>query len=475
MTDLTMMQEDQSDLALMSAAALTARFRTGDASPVEAAEAALDRIDRFQESHNAFIIVDRDGALRAARASEERWRKGDPIGPIDGVTATIKDLIVTKGWPTRRGSKTIDPDQPWDDDAPSVARLREGGATILGKTTTPELGWKGVTDSPLTGVTGNPWNPERTPGGSSGGAAVAAALGMGHLNLGTDGGGSVRIPAGFSGIFGIKASFGRVAAWPLSPFGTLANVGPMTRTVADGALLLDVLAQEDWRDWYNLPPAGESFLASLDDGIDGARVAFSPDLGGNPVEPGVAEAVAQAASAFADFGATLEQAEPDVSDAGEIFMTHWFAGASVMIHDLPPEKQELVDPGLREVAKLGAEYSTADYIKAMQARRELGYRVNQFFQDYDLLLTPTLPLVAFPVGLNAPQRDGVRSWVNWTPFSYPFNLSRHPAATVPCGLVDGLPVGLQIVGRPYQDALVMQAARAFEKAHPWPLPPAAIL
>ncbi|MDH3596510.1 MAG: amidase family protein, partial [Rhodospirillales bacterium] len=244
------------DPALLTATELLTRFRAGSLSPVEVTEAALARIEAHDTALNAFCLVDAEQALAEARRSEERWRIGAPKGRLDGVPASIKDLLLTKGWPTLRGSKALDPDQPWDEDAPAVARLREHGAVLLGKTTTPEFGWKGVTDSPLTGVTRNPWDPSRTPGGSSGGAAAAVATGMGALAIGTDGGGSIRIPAGFTGIFGLKPSFGRVPAYPLSPFGTVAHLGPMTRSVADAALMLTVLAEPDPRDWYALPVDG---------------------------------------------------------------------------------------------------------------------------------------------------------------------------------------------------------------------------
>ena len=245
----------EQDPALLSATELLDLYRARALSPVEATRACLHRIARLNPRLNAFRMVDEEGAMLAAHASEERWSRSEPIGLLDGIPATVKDLLLTKGWATLRGSRTIDPNQRWEEDAPSVARLREAGAVLLGKTTTPEFGWKGVTDSPLTGITRNPWNPAMTPGGSSGGAAVAAACGMGALHLGTDGGGSIRIPAGFTGIFGFKQSFGRVPAYPPSPFGTLAHVGPMTRTVADAALMLTVISRHDARDWYALPDA----------------------------------------------------------------------------------------------------------------------------------------------------------------------------------------------------------------------------
>ncbi len=259
------------ELGYLSATEMVARFRARDLSPVEVTRSVLARIDALNAQINAFCIVDADGALAAARAAEARWGRGDPLGPLDGVPVSVKDLLLTRGWPTLRGSRTIDPAGPWPDDAPAVARLRESGTIILGKTTTPEYGWKGVTDSPLTGVTRNPWNLARTPGGSSGGAAAQLAAGLGPLAIGTDGGGSIRIPSAFSGVTGIKPSFGRVPAWPLSPFGTVAHVGPMARTSADCALLLNVLARPDSRDWHALPYAGTDWTVALHAGMRGMR------------------------------------------------------------------------------------------------------------------------------------------------------------------------------------------------------------
>src|SRR5207249_10658223 len=242
-------------------------------------------IERLNPALNAFCLVDAEAAIASATESEGSWIKGAPIGLLDGVPVSIKDVILARGWPTLRGSKTIDPKGPWDDDAPAVARLREAGAVLLGKTTTPEFGWKGVTDSPLTGITRNPWNPRKTPGGSSGGAAAAVASGMGPLAVGTDGGGSIRIPCSFTGLFGIKPSFGRVPAWPLSPFGTVAHVGPMTRSVTDAALMLNLLALPDARDWHALPYDARDYRTGLDGGVADLRIAFSPDLGYAKVDP----------------------------------------------------------------------------------------------------------------------------------------------------------------------------------------------
>ena len=286
------------DPALLSAVELVAQYRAKKLSPVEVTKAALARIARLNPRFNAFCLVDEEAALASARASEARWAKGQPMGQVDGVPATVKDLLITKGWPTLRGSKAVDPKQTWNEDAPTVARLREEGAVLLGKTTTPEFGWKGVTDSPLTGITRNPWDETRTPGGSSGGAAVAAACGMGALHLGTDGGGSIRIPAGFTGIFGLKQSYGLVPASPLSPFGTLAHIGPMTRTVGDAALMMNVITKPDLRDWYASPYTGTDYLKGLEGGVKGWKIAFSATMGGHPVDPEIAKLVASAAQVF---------------------------------------------------------------------------------------------------------------------------------------------------------------------------------
>ena len=460
------------DLALMSAVDLLAQYRAKKLSPVEAVKAALQRIGRLNPRFNAFCLVDEAAALASAAASEARWMKGQPIGLVDGVPVTVKDLLVAKGWPTLRGSKAVDPKQAWDEDAPCVARLREEGAVLLGKTTTPEFGWKGVTDSPLTGITRNPWDETKTPGGSSGGAAVAAACGMGALHLGTDGGGSIRIPAGFTGIFGLKQSFGRVPASPLSPFGTLAHIGPMTRTVADAALMLNVITKPDLRDWHAIPYDAKNYLDGLEAGVRGWKIAFSPTMGGHPVDPEIAKLVAAAAQVFRELGATVEEVEPEIgANVGLTFVNHWFPGAANALRSYTPAQQAVMDPGLREVAGAGATLPLMDYLASVKEREQLGVRMNQFHKEWDLLLTPTLPLPAFAAGVECPvMADGSR-WTDWTPFSYPFNLTRQPAATVPCGLTTaGLPAGLQIVGPSFGDAAVLQAARAFEKLRPFRMP-----
>ena len=458
------------DLCALTATELVDAYRKKTLSPVDVTAAVLKRIEALNPVFNAFNLVS-DRAMDEAKASEARWLSGQPKGLLDGVPVSIKDIILTKGWPTLRGSKTIDPKGPWNDDAPATARLREHGAVILGKTTTPEFGWKGVTDSPLTGITRNPWNKAKTPGGSSGGAAAAVASGMGPLAVGTDGGGSIRIPCGFTGLFGIKASFGRVPAWPLSPFGTVAHVGPMTRSVTDAALMLNVLALPDARDWHALPYDPRDWRTGLDRGVADLRIAYSPNLGYAKVDAEVAAIVKKAISVFEELGAKVEEKNPGFEDPAPLFMAHWFSGAAFLLKGIAKEKHKLIDPGLVEMATQGEKVSANDLLDAQLKRGALGTHMNVFHRDYDLLVTPTLSIAAFDAGKEVADKMLQSRWTDWTPFTFPFNLTQQPAASIPCGLTKaGLPVGLHLVGPKYADALVLRAARAFETARPIQLP-----
>jgi aspartyl-tRNA(Asn)/glutamyl-tRNA(Gln) amidotransferase subunit A len=449
----------------MLAAELVAAYRARDLSPVEATQTSLDTIEARDGEINAFCLVDADRALAEARASEARWNRGEPAGPLDGVPVAVKDLLVTRGWPTLRGSSAIDPAGPWEDDAPVVASLRRCGAVLPGKTTTPELGWKGVTDSALTGITRNPWDPRMTPGGSSGGSSAALAAGMVPLALGTDGGGSIRIPCAFCGLPGLKPTFGLVPAWPASPFGPVSHVGPMARTVTDLALLLDVVASPDPRDWQQLPPAARSYAAGIDDGVAGLRIAFSPELGHVAVDPEIAGLVARAAQAFAALGAHVETTDPGFADPRGTFDVLWSTGAARAIELLPCT--DGIDPGLAAIAAQGRSVSGVEYLTACGERDQLAITMSRFHQEWDLLLTPAMPIAAFEAGREVPEGSEDPRWPGWTPFTYPFNLTQQPAATVPCGFTaGGLPAGLQIVGPRHADALVLRAARAYEQAHP---------
>ena len=456
------------ELAWLSATKLLKGYKKRRFSPVEVTEAVLERIGSLNHELNAYCHVDAEGALAAARASERRWSKGAPQGRLDGVPVSIKDLILTAGMPTLRGSRTVDPQQAFDVDAPVTARLKENGAIILGKTTTPEFGWKGVTDSPLTGITRNPWDKTRTPGGSSGGGAAAVASGMGVLAIGTDGGGSIRIPAGFTGIFGLKPSFGRVPAWPSSPFGTVAHVGPMTRTVEDAAILLNVMAEPDARDWHALPYDGRDFAAGLYKGIEGFRIAYSPRLGYVDVDPDIAKPVRHAVRILRDLGAKVEEVDPGFADPRPDFRILWWSGARALAATVPEARRHLFDQDFAEVVASAAAISLDDYLAAVAHRGQLGAAMRQFMTGFDLLVTPTLPIPAFAAGKLAPKRDEDGTWVNWTPFTYPFNMSQQPAASICCGFTrQGLPVGLQLVGRMFDDHTVLRAAFAYEQATNW--------
>ncbi len=437
-------------------------YRARSLSPVEVTESILSQIDRCAHL-NAFCHVDREGALAGARASEARHGVGTALGPLDGVPVGIKDLILTKGLPTRRGSLTTSPDGPWLDDAPVVARLREAGAVILGKTTTPELGWKGVTDSPLTGITHNPWNPAMTPGGSSGGAAVQVACGMGPIGIGTDGGGSIRIPASFTGVFGFKPSYGRVPAWPTSQVGTLAHTGPLTRTVADAALAMSVISGWDARDWTSLPSADIDWMRATTDGVAGKRIAYTRDLGLGGVDPEAAALIAKAVQALTALGAHVEEIDTGIKPQGEIIGTLWQVGCAKGQMSMTEEQKALLDPGLREAALAGSKVTLEDYLRTLDARAAFGVQMRRFHETWDLLVLPTMRGTAFPVGQNGPTLpDGTISRV-WSPFCYLFNLSQQPAASLPCGFTSaGLPVGLQIVGRMHDDLGVLAACHALE-------------
>lgn len=460
MTDTT-----PTDLADYTAAELVSGYQSGDFTAVEATEAALNRIDERNGDLNAFILVDRESALASAKESAARWQAGNPLGPGDGVTTSIKDMFLTKDWPTLRGSNLIEDTGTWDADAPCVARLRESGAVLLGKVTTPEFAWKGTTDSLRYGPTGNPWDPSTTAGGSSGGSSAAVGAGMGAWSVGTDAGGSVRIPASFTGTFALKPTFGTVPMFPASPFGTLAHAGPMTRTVTDAALLMDVIAGFDSRDWAALPTPSTPFTQGLEDGIDGLRIAYSPTLGFGENAPDVERITREAVDVLAAQGAIVEEVDPGFGDPVEAFHVLWFTGAAKVVAAYGDGALEKVDPGLRAGIQEYADSTALDYLDATAVRMELGVLMGAFHEKYDLLVTPTMPITAFDRNRQAPEGWKSDLWTSWTPYTYPFNMTQQPAASIACGVAsNGLPVGLQFVGARTQDHLVLRAARAYELA-----------
>lgn len=461
------------DVAFLPATRLIELYRAKALSPVGVMTETLRRLEAYEGALNAFVLYDPDSAMEAARASEARWRKGAPQGLLDGVPVAIKDTQLTRGWPRLVGSKTIDPNQPWTDDAPATARLRAAGAAFFGKTTTPEFGWKPTTDSPLTGVTRNPWNLERTPGGSSGGSAAAVLAGVCPLAVGTDAGGSIRIPAAFSGIFGLKPTFGRVAVYPPSAFGDVAHVGPMSRTVADAALMLDAMKGPDARDWYSLPDDGIAYRDRVREGsLKGRRVALSATLGYAEPVPAVRDAVERAAAVFAELGAVVEQADPFAESPFAIFETLALAGFWALLRAQTPQQVAVMDPGLVETCRRGAAVTQEQVIEALSKRAALGAATRQFFERFDLLLSPTMPIPAAYADPRDDDQPNPNNYRGWMPYTWPFNLTRNPSASIPCGFAGGLPIGLQVTGPLWEDLAVLQACRAYEEAAgpAWPPP-----
>lgn len=453
------------EIADLDCAALTAAYRGGELSPVEVARDGLARIERHG-ALNAFMPIQPEPVLEAAAASEARWRQGKPLGAADGVPATIKDNIWLKGYPARRGSKTSS-DAPVKADSPAAARMREAGVVVLGKTCMPEHGWIGACHSPLTGITRNPWNLAHTPGGSTGGGAVAAALGLGLMHLGTDGAGSLRIPASFTGVFGIKPSFGLVPVYPALLLTVLSHQGPITRTVADAAAMLSVIGQGDERDMAGWTGPAQDFTDGLEGGVKGLRVALSMRLGHvDHLDPDIELAIGEVARVLEEQGAIVEEADPPLTHAPDHLRAMWWPVAAAIVDAVPAERRADMDKGFLTIAKRGLDFTIADYLAAYTARSELHNAMLDFHRRYDLLLTPTMPVTALRVGEEMPEEgDWGDDWLNWSPYTYPFNLTQQPAASVPCGLArTGLPMGAQIVGRLGEDRMVLRAARAVERA-----------
>ncbi len=473
MTDLALMPA--TGLALMPATDLARAYAEKRLSPVEVTEATLARIEALDPTLNFYRMVAAEEALDQARASQERWARGAALSPVDGVTVSVKDHLHVMGWLTLHGTLVTVPAEPMEFDAPAVAHLRAGGAVLLGKTATPEFATKAVTESPVTGITANPWNPDRTPGGSSGGAAVAAAVGGAAINLGTDGGGSIRMPACFCGVVGIKPTYGRVPAYPPSPALALSHVGPLTRTVADAALAMEMIARPDPRDWHEAGFPPEAFLDGVEAGVAGLTVAFAPTMNGEPVEPAIAERARAAADALSDAGARVTEitfAEPDWHRVWTVFAA---VTCFMRVSQMTGEQVGHLDDTFAAVAELGRNTSLYDYQVALLERSYIGSRLRQFFATggWDLLLTPTLPIEAFEVGQTFPGEDTDDPRPRFSPFTGLFNLTGQPAVTVPTGLgAEGLPVGVQIAGPAGADLLTLRAARVIERALPLGPPPA---
>ncbi len=458
------------DLCWLSATELAAQIRKKKVSPVEVVDAVLERIERVNPLLNAFVTVTANEAERAAKAAERALGKRSvTLGPLHGVPFSVKDLVVTRGIRTTFGTPLYADNVPAED-APMVARLTAAGAIMIGKTNTPTFGWLGATHNLLFGATKNPWRLDRTPGGSSGGASAAIAAGLAPLAIGTDGGGSIRIPASFAGIFGHKPSYGRIPTYPASATWSLSHIGPMTRTVADAALMLQVSAGPDERDPYSLPRDGVDYVRAIRNGIKGLRVAYADDLGfAEAVDPEVRRAAAKAARVFRDLGCRVEAAAPRWPSPGECWYDIFCGGLATRLAPFRDRRAD-IDPGLYRIIETTLANSPAKYVQAWFDRLAWWQHPRAFFERYDLLLTPTVSCPAFPLGLDSPGEVAGKPVAPyaWLPFTYPFNLTGQPAASVPCGFTRaGLPVGLQIVGRRFDDATVLRAAAAFERARPW--------
>jgi aspartyl-tRNA(Asn)/glutamyl-tRNA(Gln) amidotransferase subunit A len=449
---------------------LAALIRKKKVSPVEVLDAVLDRIERLNPKLNAFVTLTAEQARREAKAAERALaKKGARLGPLHGVPFSVKDLVITKGVRTTFGTPLYRDNVP-SEDAPMVERLKAAGAIMLGKTNTPTFGWIGATHNLLFGPTRNPWNLGRTPGGSSGGASAAAAAGLGPLHVGTDGGGSIRIPASFAGIYGLKASFGRIPTYPPSGAWSLSHIGPMTRTVADAALMLQVAAGPDERDQTSLPAAPVDYAKALAGGVKGLRVAWSEDLGfADVVDPEVRDLCAKGALAFREVGCRVEAVAPGWPSPLDCWIQLFGGGIATRMAPYLDRKSE-IDPGLYRIIETTLKNPPTKYVQAWFDRLAWWEHPRRLFEKYDLLLTPTIACPPFAIGLDNPTEIAGKPVppYAWIPFTFPFNMTGQPAASVPCGFTkDGLPVGLQIVGRRFDDATVLRASAAFERLRPW--------
>ncbi|MBN1613626.1 MAG: amidase [Deltaproteobacteria bacterium] len=455
----------------MSGQEIAAAIRIGELSPSEVVEAFLSRIDQVNPRINAFVTLRADEARREAEEAHKALKRGDRTGPLHGVPVAVKDNMPVKGVRTTWGSKLYADCIP-EQDYVLVERLRQAGAIILGKTNVPEFCLIGITENPLFGVTRNPWDLDRTPGGSSGGSAAALAAGLCPLAVGNDGGGSIRIPSSFCGLYGLKPQLGRIPRWPALPgWETLSSEGPITRTVADAALLMDVMSGPDDRDYLSLPAPAVSYAAKIEDPPPGRRLAFSMDLGYAVVDPEVAQLVREAAFAFNDLGFSVEEVTPDFLDMGPDWVNMVAAETVASLGEHMEEWRKIGYKPYLDFLWLGDQLKAVDYVNSLYRRKEHWERVYRVFEQFDFLLTPTLPIPAFPIAAGmgpteiAGQSVGPTGWV---PFTIPFNLTGQPAATIPCGFTkERLPVGLQIVGKRFDELGVLQLSRAFEKARPW--------
>jgi aspartyl-tRNA(Asn)/glutamyl-tRNA(Gln) amidotransferase subunit A len=461
-----------SELCFAPATELRKKIAAKEVSVIELTEMFYQRIEEFNPKLNAYLALCPDQALADARQAQEAVQRGEPLGPLHGIPISIKDLELTRGIPTTLGS-VVFRDRVPDFDSVVVERVRQAGAIILGKTNTPEFGQSGTTENKLGDACRNPWNLERTPGGSSGGAAAAPASGLCTLATGSDGGGSIRIPASFSGVFGIKPSQGRVpryGGYGRPAANHFSQSGPMSRTVGDTALLLQVLAGPDPRDPTSMRETPPDFMANLDGGVRGWRIAWSADLGYAGVDPEVVQITEKAARVFEELGAVVEEAGLILEDPFPAFFDVFTTATYTSYGHLLKEQREDLTSYVRGSLEHAAVLTAADLSRALLRVDQLRRQMEVFFDKYDLLLTPTMAVPAFPIGHRPTIINGkeVDPFWGYLPFTFPINMSGQTASSVPCGFsADGMPIGLHLVGPRGAEARVLQASAAFEEAHPW--------
>lgn len=467
----------EDDLCYLPAIELARLIRSKELSPVEVIDAFLNRIDRVNPTINAYCTVTADLARKAAREAEVSLMKGNLSGSLHGVPIAIKDLTPTAGIRTTYGSVVFSENVP-SQDSVFVERVKKAGGILLGKTNTPEFGHKGTTDNLLFGPTRNPWNTDLIAGGSSGGSAAAVAAGMAPLAEGSDGGGSVRIPASACGVYGLKPTYGRIpidnSISRFSSHAPFLHYGPITRTVADAALLLSVVAGPDTRDPFSLPETGDDYLKASGESVEELRIAYSPDLGYFEVDTRVRELTDNAVMVFSRLGCTVDAVDPGFQEPEttiqDAFNVMWCVHFAAFYKDLLPRWESRMSPGVVAMIKSGLKVSAVDYKKLEMYRTALWNSIEKIFAKYDLIITPTLAVPPFQQGIPGPSLINgkpVNPYSSWM-LTHPFNMTGHPAASIPCGFTeDNLPVGLQMVGRRFAENIILRASAAFEQAMPW--------
>lgn len=455
------------EFAYMTAVELRRRLASKEVSPVALIEATLRHIEEVQPVLNPFVTVTADLALEGAKAAERRIMAGDDDGLLTGLPVSIKDLTAVKGVRFTSGSRTL-ANFIAPIDSPASERVKAHGACIVGKTTTTEFGCKGSSDSPLTGYTRNPWNLEKTTGGSSAGAAASVAAGVTPFALGTDGGGSIRIPSSFCGLFGIKAQFARVPIFPASATPTLGHVCPLARTVRDAALLLTAVSGYDARDPASVAQPVPDYLGACEKEPRGMRIAWSPTLGYAKPTAEVLELTAKAVRVFEDLGCTVDLVEKVFDNPVDIWMAEFYAGVGTRLKKPLAEQRDLIDPAVAEVLRNALDQTIEEYYSRVFQRYEFRETMRQFLDRYDLLVTPAAPTPAFDIDRSLPHEFEGQNIVSWVGYTYPVNLCGVPAASIPCGFTkSGLPVGLQLISRALHETDIFRAAAAFEAARPW--------